>query len=71
MQKGKKIVGSFHFWYPTKLGIIVFDCLFSSSKKANAVGSIQMQLLFVGFSCQYLSFISLNSMKAFECCIDS
>lgn len=63
MQKGKNFVGSCHFCYPAKLSVIVSDCLFSSSKKANAVGPIQIPLLFVWSSYQYLSFICLKLMK--------
>lgn len=59
-------MGSCHFQYQAKLGIIVSDCLFSASKKANAAVSVQVELPFAGPSSQYLSFNSLDRMKAFE-----
>lgn len=63
-------MGPCHCQYQAKLGIVVSDCLFSSSKKANATVSIQVELPFGAPSSQYLSFTHLKSMKAFECHVE-
>lgn len=54
----------------SKLGIIVSDCLFSSSKKGNALVSIQVQLPVGTSLSQYLYFTSLNRVKTFECYVE-
>lgn len=64
-------MGSYHFQYQAQLGTMFSDCLFQSSKKANAAVSIWVEFPVEMPSSQYLSFTSSNRRKAFECCIES